>query len=224
MRIRPENQRSPLAALLRVQADQITVVFPERHERFVAVVRRLGYVWSGTRRQWLRRISPAFHGSVDDRAAELGHALLLAGFVVDFPGEALAQRAAAGDYTPEQRRWIKRRVAEPYKDWFSIEWPRDADLYHQARRLPGSRYYKPHVVVPPDAFAELQDFAEKYGFSLSEGAQRLISKAQERYEAAVLVLPAPRPQPQRADGQADPDGSIAVDIDPELRDDLADDH
>jgi hypothetical protein len=223
MIVRPENARSPLVAWIALDQERsvITTLFPERHERFVDVVRGMDYVWSDQHRRWQRRIQPVFHGSLDDRAAELGSELLLSGFVVDFPDDSLAQRAIAAEYVPEQRLWVKKLIDGPYRGWFSIHWPRSADYYQQARRLPGSRYSKPHVVVPTDAFADVLDFAEQHGFSLSPGAGRLVDEARARYEASVLAVSSPRPT--AAQQPAAPAHVNAIDQDLADDDDLDDD-
>jgi hypothetical protein len=222
MRVRPDNEISPLVAWIALDREPSVIVtrFPERHERFVAVVRRLGYAWS-QRQRWQRRIQPCFHGSLMDRTAELGCELLRAGFIVDFPDDTLARRSINAEYEPEQKRWIKMRTSGQYTGWFVIEWSRGDDFYIRARALPGSRYAKPHVAVPADAFAAVQDFAEHYDFTLSPGAARLIEEAQARYEESVLVVPAPRPRKsQKKPAQPQAPGEIA----PELRDDLDDDN
>jgi hypothetical protein len=218
MIVRPENARSALIAWIALDQERsvITTRFPERHERFIDVVRARGYVWSDQHQRWQRRIQPVFHGSIDDRVAELGSELLLAGFAVEFPNEVIARCAIAAEYAPEQRLWIAKRLGGRYSGWFSIHWPRSNDYYQQARRLPGSRYSKPHVVVPADAFADVLDFAGHHGFSLSPGAQQLVDDARAKYEASVLAVPSPRPTAAQTAVGCSPD------IDPELADDLDD--
>jgi len=224
MRVRPDNEISPLVAWIALEREMTVIVtrFPERHERFVAVTRHLGYVWSDQHQRWKRRIEPEFHGSLLDRTAELGCELLRAGFIVDFPDETLAQRAIAAEYEPEQRRWIKAFTTGQYADWFSIQWSRSDDFYKRARALPGSRYAKPYVAVPSDAFAVVQDFAERYGFALSAGAQRLIEQARTRYEASILAVPAPRRQPKKQPAPSAQPQTVQA-INPELLDDDLDD-
>lgn len=186
MIIRPENPISPLIATLRVSGEAITVVLQARDERMVRIAMRLGYRWNGA--AWERRIVPQFNGAVTERAAELGHELLCAGFIVSFPDEVLARQAAAGEFEDETRRWVKVRTHEPHQGWFSIEWPRHEDFYHQARRIPGSRYRRPFVIAPPDAYLEVLDFAEQHGFAVSEKAQQAAKAAEQRHEEQVLFV------------------------------------
>ena len=211
MILRPETSVSPLTAVVVIGQTVIHTRLPERHEQFCRVVRLLGYVWSGA--MWQRQIEPRFHGAVLDRVVELAHTLLTAGFTVEVPDD-LVPRVIAGDYHDECRRWIKQWAG---CDWFVIEWRRPDDFYAAARRLRGSRYEPPYVVVPSDSFLEILDFAEAHTFQVSENAQQIIATAQRRYESAVLVIPQPRrlvkAQPARLG-----------EIDPELRDDMDDDN
>lgn len=223
MRVRPDNEISPLVAWIALDREPSVIAtrFPERHEHFVEVVRRLGYAWS-QRQRWQRRIQPCFHGSLLDRTAELGCELLRAGFIVDFPDDTLARRSIDAEYEPEQKRWVKMCTSGQYTGWFVIEWSRSDDFYKRARALPGSRYAKPYVAVPSDAFAVVQDFAERYGFALSAGAQRLIEQARTRYEASILAVPAPRRQPKKQPAPSAQPQTVQA-IDPELLDDDLDD-
>lgn len=185
-----------------------------REEPFREIMRRLGYSWRGD--FWTRELT-VFTGNADDRCVELAHTLLTAGYIVELPDEAamLLDRIVAGAYAPECRRWIKKNLQ---RGWFIIRWPRDEDFYVQARRIRGSRYDAPSVIVPPEAYEEVLDFAEMHGFQLSACAQELVETARERYESAIMVAPARRKQAPRLPPAPMPDT-----IDPELLDDLDDD-
>ena len=187
--LRPASPVTPASAELRLSGSTISVRFPEKRDDFRHLVKHLGYHWEWP--WWVRQI-PERAGNVQDRAAELGYRLLLAGFCVEFPDETLAQQAASGDYTAEQTRWVSRRIVGEYKDWFMIEWGRNEDFYARARRLRGSRYSPPGIVIPATYYEEVLDFAEAHDFRLSPGAQALAAEARARFEQAVIVAPAPR--------------------------------
>ena len=61
------------------------------------------------------------------------------------------------------------------------------NLYKAARKLPGSKWDKPSVVVPVEQFEEVIDFAGMYGFKLSEGAQEIASQARKVKEGALVA-------------------------------------
>lgn len=216
MRLRPENARSPLQVAIVINGSVISTGLPERDERFRATLLKLGYAWYAP--QWKRRIDERFHGTVLDRAIELAHTLLSAGFPIDIE-DIPVERIVAGDYEPEHTRWVRGRLEAPYRGWFVLAWPREDDFYHRARRLHGSLYHPPHVVVPPDSYLEVLDFAEAHGFRLSPGAQDIVTEARARYEAAVMVVPQ-RKHAQAVPPPPPPPGAIA----PDLRDDDMDDH
>lgn len=186
--VRPKEPKTETVAEISVSSDDtVKISFPEKREDFWQIVKKeLGYTWSG--RAWERKLTPQ-NGTPADRAAEAGHTLLAAGFIVRIFDTGIREAAITGAYEPEQTRWIFARVAgaKKYTGWFVIEWKRPDDLYAAAKKLPGSRYDSPFVVVPPEQFEQVLDFAETYGFSLSPGAQRAAETARTAKEAMLVV-------------------------------------
>lgn len=208
--LRPEQPRSPLIAVVAVSGDIVSARLPERHEAFREAMHLAGMAWDG--RQWERRIVPEWHGAAEDRAAEVACRILAAGFLVEVP-DALAARAAAGDYAPEQTRWVRALPGGR----FVFRWRRDAeDYYCQAMRVPGARYGAGEITAPADAWREILDFVEANSFALSAKALDLIATARARYESAVLATPPRRPAPAPAQ-------PAAPGIHPDLRDNDAND-
>jgi hypothetical protein len=160
-------------------------MFPERREDFREIVRdKLHMKLSGT--CWRRELKPK-NGTPQDRAAELGHRLLAAGFVILIFDPELRENAIAGDYEPECTRWVLAKTKGEYAGWFSISWGRDEDFYRAAKRIGGSRYSKPNVVVPPSNFEEVLDFARMYDFRLSDAALKVAKEARRIRDAALTV-------------------------------------
>lgn len=187
---RPPQPLTESIARVRIEGARVRVFFPEIREDFKQVVKRLLYYWQ----------EPVYARTFADeairphRAAELVRDLLAAGFVVK-ADQALVRMAAAGDFDPEPRRWVD--VSEG--GWFRFGWFRDEDCYHAVKDLPGSRYEKPHVVVPPEHFEEVLDFADVFQFHVTPAAQRLADAARAERETAVVVqveqVPDERPLP-----------------------------
>jgi hypothetical protein len=169
---------------LRVEGDKISLDFPERQEDFDLLTKTLGFRWDG---ESLSRIPGEWAGDPIDRAAEVGHKLLANGFCVIFPDKSIQEMAIAGEYETECRRWVLARSEGQYEGWFCIRWMWPEDLYDKAKRIAGSRYEKPFVVVPPEQFAEVIDFAEIYRFRFSQGALALVIQAKEMRESALVV-------------------------------------
>lgn len=210
MILQPPKPISSLIANLAINGNTIIAKLP-RNEIFRKVIRDLGYHWNYT--QWERKIDVRWHGPVLDRFIELAHTLVLTGFIVELPDETPQNRVVTGDYQAECKRWIRMVVSGQYIDWFSLSWGRADDLYTAARRLPGSRYNPPNVVVPTDAYLEILDFAEQHGFRLSERAQQQADAAAKRRASAVMIVPERKPKEQKAVAISAVNG-----IDPELCD------
>ncbi len=205
--LRPETAVSETIAVVATTADSVAVSFPERRDDFRAVVKGRGFAWTDGR--WLRKIGPTT-GTSEDRAAEVANALLTAGFVVRVLDDGARVKAVSGEFAPEQTRWVHCSK----NDEFLLAWPRDAPenetIYSAARKIPGSRWAKPYVVVPAVQFEAVLDLAAEFGFSIAPAAEDLVGAAREARAAALVVKPGeppqrPAPAPRHADGEIDAD-------------------
>lgn len=191
--IRPEQPITETVAEIRIVGNTVTIHFPEKRDDFREIVKGLGYTWDNGR--WARTIG-TFNGPHADRAAEAGHTLLSNGFCIRILDDALRAAAVAGEYTPECTRWIRQVITGEHKGWFEIVWSRDEDFYAAARRITASRYERPFVVVPPEQFEQVLDFATRYDFHLSQGAQQVLERARAARGAMLTTQPAPKRKPR----------------------------
>jgi hypothetical protein len=213
--LRPESAISEFAAEISLDGPVISVSFPKRHDRFVEVVKSLGYAWK--EEVWKRKIGP-FAGIPEDRAIELGYALLANGFIVCID-ESLSTRIVTGSFEPEQTRWVSKLAVGNYAGWFAIRWGKGEDYYNAARKIEDSRYNSPNVVVPPEQFEQLLDFASRYDFKLSDGAQSIAQQAREAKESMLVVKVAPiRKRSNPSDTPTAMPVPEIVEIDEDLRD------
>lgn len=219
--VRPENPVTDTVAEIRPLNNFVEIEFPERREDFRQIVReKLNMKWDGEKKCWYRKLSFGT-GAAEERVAEAGHRLLAAGFPIRIYDAYIRQRAIAGDYEPECTRWITARTAGDYKGWFAVSWGRGEDFYAVARKLPGSRYDRPDVVVPAEQFEQILDFAQMYDFRLSPGAQQLVEAASNEKERALIVQPVHVSEPRKPEPLTKPprlEVPSEVDIDEELRD------
>lgn len=194
--IRPENPVTETVAEIRIHEKSVEVVFPEKREDFWQVIKKqLGYAW--TEGSWKRAMGIK-SGAAADRAAEAGNRLLAAGFCIRIFDPAIREAAISGTFEPESARWIVQRTSGAYSGWFAIDWKeRDENLYNAARKLKGSKYDQKAVVVPPEQFEEVLDFAGLYGFRLSPGAHEVAEHARNRRDAALTATPANVDVPHR---------------------------
>lgn len=214
MVIRPSEPITALVAEIRIKDNLVSANFPEINEGFRPLVRGLNFTWQKIR--WERKTNIKT-GSALDRATELGVKLLAAGFPIRVYDDELHTKILAGDYEPEYTRWIMKNVDAGK---FSVQWNRnDADFYEASKTLPGAKWKSGSgMLVPKEAFRELQDFANQYGFKLSLGAEKMMLEAQEEFESAMVadvVVPEKDqlPQPgQRPKLKAEDAGGIDEDL------------
>lgn len=225
MILRPPTPVSNSIGRVAVAGPVISARFPEKHDAWRTVCRAAGLHWeTGRWQRILHHTTP--EATVHNRAAELVHRLLLAGFIVEAP-DAIAAMATHATYTPESRRNIRTYTAGEYAGWFTLTWMRTEDgnkLYHLATQLPGAHWDGRCVVVSREHYEEVIDFAEIHGFQLSAGARQLAAQAADEIAGALLVEPLPVAESALIDMQIPvlpvPD---FVTIDQELIDDEYDD-
>ena len=182
--VRPEDAKTETIVWLQVNSDKISVNFPEKNEDYKQIVKDFGLRWDGEAES---RTLGQYAGDLVDRAAELGHKLLANGFSVVFPDESIQEMAIAGEYEAECKRWVLVRVEGKYQGWFVLKWQWPEDCYEAAKEVPGSRYDKPFVVVPPEQFNAVIDFAQMNKFRFSQGALALVVQAKAMLESALVV-------------------------------------
>lgn len=214
--VTPEPCAHPGAVEVAVKADRVVARYA-RDEEFRRIVKdSLGYKWDTDARVWYKAIS--YHtGTAEDRAAELGNALLRAGFSVTIYDEGLRRRAVDAEFEPECKRWVSCRQSGKYAGWLAINWPRGGqNFYNAAHRIHGARWDSPNMVVPIESYAEALDFADCNGFQISPGAKKAI----DAYEVAKNppVLPADPPEPPALEDKLGQILQSSAEILPDLRD------
>ena len=212
MVLRPIAPTTESIAQVEYRGDLVHVSLLERDDRFKRLLKNRGFAWDWDTRRWERTVGESA-GPGADRAAETAHVLLAAGYCVEVE-EAVARMILDVSYEPEKRRLIARRKSGEFAGWFVVQWPRGEDYWRWARRLPGSRYDRPCLVVPPEQFEAVQDFAEHHGFWISPAAERIIDAAAAHKRAAIIIDVPPLPTNGAAKARLS-----EVGIDPELADD-----
>lgn len=183
--VRPENPVTETVAEIKVVDSTIQIVFPEIRDDFRRIVKEdLSMRWADI--VWQRKIIMR-NGSVEDRAAECGHRLLASGIPIRIADQNIRKKAINGEYRPECIRWILARIKGQYEGWLHIDWKRPDDFYKAARKISGSRYSDRAVVVPPEQFEEVLDFASMYNFEISESAKKVIEAARMVKHNALVV-------------------------------------
>jgi hypothetical protein len=215
--LRPLRPQTETLAWLFLSGKTLSTYFPEKHDGFNDIVRGVGLRWRAP--NWSRDLD-GDAGKPADRLAELGHRLLDAGFVVVIQDAAVRAAAASGQYEVEYRRWVKARTKGEFAGWFALVWPWGEDFFKAAMRISGARYDKPVVIVPPEHYAEVEDFAGHNGFQISKGAMKVRQAAREFRERALVVDVPPPGQPlPTVNGRRKLEIPDDIQIDPDLLDD-----
>lgn len=215
----PEKAVSSLVAEITVKGAAIEIHYPERNDDFRVLVKKLGYQWENG---WTRKVTERT-GTAIDRAAEAGNKILTAGFPVRIYDETIRQKAIAGEYATECRRWVQVRVKDdPYKGWLAINWDgHNDDLYRAAKKIAGARWSNPSMVVPPENYLEVLDFAEMYKFNISTKAIEVIENAKALREASLTTgvkVPKSERPPNPGDKPEKLEVPEEVNVDDEFRD------
>jgi hypothetical protein len=203
----PKKQRSNLVAVISPQSGLVTVDYPVPDEKLRDVVKNCGFRWNKEHRRW--GMTCILH---EDRAVEAANKLLLAGFPVQLQDPELRKRALTGDYALE--RLISRIMKGKYAGSFGIFW-RGVDIFKETKKLRGSRWVKPHVVVPASNYEEVLDFATQWKFQLSPDAQKLVEEQQQLRTQSVRVQVEAR---KTAEQQAEVQVVQKVEVPDELKD------
>lgn len=213
--IRPYCPLTETVVRLRLVGNTIQVEFPEKRDDFGKIVKSFGCIWQ--RPYWEREIGN-LAGDPTERMIELGHKLLSAGFNVAVESEAMQDVIVSGTFSPEITRWVLVVKSGDHVNWFALKWSKRDDLYDEATKLTGARYAPPYVVVPPEHYDQVLDFADVHRMEVSNAAKELANKVGELMALAVVFSPS-----DYADSPADGTVEIAKYVNQEIDDELADD-
>lgn len=214
--IRPVSPLTETVARLQLVGDTIKIDFPEKRDDLRKVVKAFGCIWQ--RPNWERQIGPRA-GDPTERLIEVGHKLLSAGFNVAVESERMQDAIVSGRFAPEVTRWVLVVRSGDHVNWFALQWGKRDDLYSEATKLTGARYSPPYVVVPPEHYDQVLDFANIHKMTISEAAKTLVIKVQELMAIAVVFSPSDYADSQ-IDGMIDLDEYVSMEIADELADDL----
>lgn len=177
------------AVRISIEGTAVIIHFSEYIDQFKRLVKSYQFEWLKNRlHRWGRKLADgeaAIHC-----AAEIGHRLVLAGFIVIPPSTAVAQLIINGAYVRERRRWVLVSVKAGFAGWFSLSWPWEEDLYTDARLISGSFYDSDArcVIVPPEQYEEVADFAQMHQFNWSDEAVAAYAAARRNEHRALLLV------------------------------------
>ena len=165
----PANvSHSGIAELYAVDDKKLYAKF-EKDDEFRRIIKSFGFFWDSGR--WVKPLNERT-GDTSDRIAEVGNALLIAGFKVAIYDIAAHEKAVNGLFQPEHHNWI-----QSIDNHFAITWgDRNSTIYNAASKIPSAYYCKGSVRVKYCYYKEVLDFAELYDFKFTKLSQSIIDK------------------------------------------------
>ena len=171
----PENSKFNGTVKIKIEDEKVILDY-EKNDTFIEIVKSYGFTWN---KYWSRNTN-IYTGSSEDRAAEIGNALLQEGFTIYIDDEKIREKAINGTYERECLRWIKYSKV---KERFLIYWyGKDDKMYKTSRKLPSSKWENGHTTVKLDYYEEVEEFARIYGFKFSD----LALEIKEQYEKELM--------------------------------------
>ena len=204
--VRPRKRKTKTICRLSVAETSVRLLFSEKLDTFRDVVKPFGFRWEAP--FWLKAVR---EDQLCDRAAEITRALLDAGFCVQTEYEGITVAALEQSFAPESLRLISARSGGIYSGWLTVNWPRGEDYYNEAKAITAAKYHEGKVIVPPELYEEVLDFAQSYDFSLAPEAEAEIEAMRQAVE--IGYIPSKKQRKQRAEKPVEAEG-----IPEELRD------
>lgn len=141
------------------------------------IITQMGYA-RGDKGHFVKDIKE-INGSIEDRTADLACTLLDLGYKVQLDAndiDSIKQKIENRDFSKDITKIID---FDGEKDVFTIKWNGfNNELYQKARSIRGSKWDSARkiVLVPSIKFLEIQDYAEKNSFFITDNAIYVIQK------------------------------------------------
>lgn len=208
----PEEKKSGTLVTVTYTETQVTVESP-KDPTVIQTVKAAGFRWNDY--EWKLDID-VLTRKASDRAAEIANKLLNAGYQVTVPA-SIRQAAVSGNYEPRCTRWISRYKDDD--DHVYVSWNRDDDMYYHAKEITGAKWVSRRGMrVPTSSADEIEDFAQLYGFQITDGAKEAIA---EYRKSVTIVAPESGETAEKKDGKEALDNILksSRDVIEDLKDD-----
>lgn len=177
----PSDPVSTTIADIKLNDDKIIISFLEKNNDFKKIIKNYNFRWDSP---WKKQLS-FMTENPEDRMAEIGHTLLAAGFCIRILNPEIRKKIITENFILEHTRWISVLSNKPTH--FYIQWAYEDNMYSEAKKITGSRYDKPGVIIPMEHMDEILDFAKIYEFKFSPAAETLLKKAKANKKAALIL-------------------------------------
>lgn len=191
----PEKRITDAVVVLESDENLLKAKF-EKNEKFREIVKKHNLYWKDS--CW-RRFIGFKNGTIEDRMAELGNALLAEGFPVRIMDKKIRDMAISGSFESEQYNWIDTIT----KGELLIQWLGYSNkLYAATKKLPGARWNSNlnGFNIKIEHAAEVEEFARLYNFSFTDSAIEAVEKFKESLKGVNIVAPRVVKKQEQKDG------------------------
>lgn len=183
--VAPEEEKHEGIVEIVKSLSQIQLHF-EKNEDFIRLVKSKHYKWNARSKYWYRNLTEQT-GDYADRAAEIGHALLINGFSICIHDPAITEMAINGDYKKEITKWVNwNEKTQSLALYWTIK---DNESYAASRKIVSNQhnYDTGCIDVHVSHYRAINNFAKKYNFQFSEEATTAIEQYKEEKRAMRKV-------------------------------------
>ena len=195
----PQEIRHDGITKVKIHGGHVSFIYP-KCGAFIDVMHSRFCEWNG--QEWTKRANE-YNGTAENVAADIGNALLLKGFTVSFPTEAIRNMAVNAEFEKTRTRWVI-----PYDDKLvCFEWlGRDEHMFSSIKSIRGAKYKDKGINVPVEFFNDIEDCAERFGFFIMPAARAMLDAARDRITGAVTDV---KTRAENAPGEIDSDALLA---------------
>jgi hypothetical protein len=186
--IYPKEPATNLKIEILEKEGYINIVYPEKNDSFYSLIKSYDFTWNSSSRSW--QVILDKNKNYDfylNMLTDLCSNFLKKGFPIITLNEDLKQKILNHDFTPYSNNWVYQRTNGDYKNWFVLEWAYPSNYYNEAKKLSGSLYHHKKVLVPPQSYEEVIDFAKINNFNFSDGAKSLIEAMKKITSSKNLI-------------------------------------
>ncbi len=182
----PENQQTKDVAELFAEKGYVTMVSP-KNNAIIETIKSVGWSWSKSKRLWYHNTG-VVDGSAEERLAEAGNALLMAGIPIRIFDAQIRSKAITGDFESVHPYWIVRdaSIKKIKATWHGRI---SEDLYQNLMSLPHAKYRDGEIILDAKYYDDVRDFANIYNFRLSAGAETMLKEAEDAEKTKTIVKP-----------------------------------
>jgi hypothetical protein len=193
----PENCETSVSdkVILTIKDNKIIAKYTKCDE-FKEIIKENGFSWNWENYTWEKEINFK-NGTIEDRCAEVGNALLNAGLPVKFDTIDIKEKSISADFEEEVTRWIVLFKTGEFGIWFK---ERNDKLYNAARSIKSSKWNNPYVQIKSDYYKEIIDFAEAYDFKIHDSVKEKINEMKENEKKIKKVSPKKKTKKELKDG------------------------